>query len=158
MLAHLQTILLAQEKAIQIGVATPKNIYNALVKLTQNAGFKEPEEFWTDPDAQHAQGQQKGPSDAEIKAQTDMQKTQMDNQTRQQGQLIDLQVKREQMAQEMQLERERMLKEIQIEREKMLSEMQLKRESMQRETALAEQQNMMHMANRQHVDITTGIE
>jgi hypothetical protein len=34
---------------LAIGVATPKNIYNALTKLTQNAGFKSPEEFWTDP-------------------------------------------------------------------------------------------------------------
>jgi hypothetical protein len=48
-LAHLMTILQAQREAIQIGVATPQNIYHALKKLTQNAGFKSPEEFWTDP-------------------------------------------------------------------------------------------------------------
>ena len=48
-LMHLQTILMAQREALQIGVATPKNIYNALAKLTQNAGFKDPEEFWTEP-------------------------------------------------------------------------------------------------------------
>jgi len=48
-LMHLQTILAAQKEAIQLGIASPKNIYNALVKMTQNAGFKNPEEFWTDP-------------------------------------------------------------------------------------------------------------
>jgi hypothetical protein len=49
-LMHLQTILMAQKEALQIGVATPKNIYNALAKLTMNAGFKNPEEFWTEPE------------------------------------------------------------------------------------------------------------
>lgn len=48
-LAHLMTILQAQKEALAIGVATPKNIHKALEKLTQNAGFKNPEEFWTDP-------------------------------------------------------------------------------------------------------------
>lgn len=48
-LVHLQQILLAQKEALMIGVATPKNIYHALSKLTQNAGFKDVENFWTDP-------------------------------------------------------------------------------------------------------------
>jgi len=58
MRVHLMTILQAQREAIQIGVATPKNIYNALAKLTQNAGFKDVEEFWTDPAGQEAQQKQ----------------------------------------------------------------------------------------------------
>jgi hypothetical protein len=49
MLMHLQMILQAQQLSIPLGLAQPKNIYNALTKLTQNAGFKEPELFWTEP-------------------------------------------------------------------------------------------------------------
>jgi len=49
MLQHLMLILQAQKEAIMIGAASPENIYNALVKLTQNAGFKNAEEFWTNP-------------------------------------------------------------------------------------------------------------
>ena len=48
-LMHLNTILQAQKEAIQIGITNPEKIYNALAKLTQNAGFKNPEEFWINP-------------------------------------------------------------------------------------------------------------
>ena len=55
MLSHLMTILQAQKEGAVIGLATPKNMYNALTKLTQNAGFKNAEEFWTDPEGQSQQ-------------------------------------------------------------------------------------------------------
>lgn len=77
-LQHLMTILTAQREAIAIGIATPKNIYNALVKLTQNAGFKDPDEFWTSPQEQQPQPSQ--PSPEEIKAQAEQMKAQMDMQ------------------------------------------------------------------------------
>jgi hypothetical protein len=48
-LMHLTTILQMQKEAIAIGITSPDKIYNALAKLTQNAGFKNPEEFWTNP-------------------------------------------------------------------------------------------------------------
>jgi hypothetical protein len=48
-LAHLSTIIQMQKEAIQAGLTSPEKIYNALAKLTQNAGFKNPEEFWTNP-------------------------------------------------------------------------------------------------------------
>lgn len=46
----LMLILQAQKEALQIGIAQPKNIYHALTKLTQLAGFKDIENFWTDPE------------------------------------------------------------------------------------------------------------
>jgi len=70
MLAHLMTILQVQREAVQIGIATPKNIYNAVVKLTQNAGFKAPDEFWTDPE--QAQPQQPQPDPEAMKLQAQM--------------------------------------------------------------------------------------
>jgi hypothetical protein len=48
-LTHLMSILQMQKEAIQIGITNPEKIYNALAKLTQNAGFKNPEEFWVNP-------------------------------------------------------------------------------------------------------------
>jgi hypothetical protein len=51
-LQHLMTMLQVQEKALMIGVATPKNIYHSCIKLSQNAGFKDAEEYFTDPTTQ----------------------------------------------------------------------------------------------------------
>lgn len=48
-MVHLNNILQMQKEAIQVGLTSPDKIYNALAKLTMNAGFKNPEEFWTNP-------------------------------------------------------------------------------------------------------------
>jgi hypothetical protein len=60
-LNHLMSILQMQKEAIQIGITSPEKIYNALAKLTQNAGFKNPEEFWVNP-ANSPPPQPQGPS------------------------------------------------------------------------------------------------
>jgi hypothetical protein len=79
MLGHLMTILQAQKEGVQIGLATPKNIYNALAKLTQNAGFKNPEEFWTDPEGveQKPKEEPQPTPDAVLYSQTELQKAQI---------------------------------------------------------------------------------
>lgn len=148
MLQHLMIILQAQREAIQIGVATPKNIYNALAKLTQNAGFKEVEEFWTDPETQQQKPPQ--PSPEQIKAQADMQKAQMDNQAKQMQMQADFQLERERFAQEMQLAREKMGQEIQMAREKMLAELEIKRESMAGEIMVSREQIQADMVKHSH--------
>jgi len=48
---RLQMILMAQKEAMPIGLASKKNIYNALAKVTEAAGFKNISDFWTDPEA-----------------------------------------------------------------------------------------------------------
>lgn len=47
--AGLMQILMAQKEAIQLGIATPRNVYNALAELTKAHGFATPEKFWTEP-------------------------------------------------------------------------------------------------------------
>ena len=47
--AHLMQILQIQEKVFPLGVASPQNIFNALSKFVENAGYKQPEQFFTDP-------------------------------------------------------------------------------------------------------------
>jgi hypothetical protein len=108
-LMHLTTILQMQKEAIQIGITSPEKIYNALAKLTQNAGFKNPEEFWVNPaNNPQPQGQQK-PSDTEVAIQ---------------GQL---QIEREKAQAQLQQEQERSKNDIIIEREKIAAQAELER-------------------------------
>jgi hypothetical protein len=81
-LVHLQTILGAQAQGMAIGIATPKNIYNAVTKLTENAGFKDTESFWTDPEKAQPQPPKQDPAMAKIQAeaQYNQQKLELDKQ------------------------------------------------------------------------------
>jgi len=101
MLQHLQMILLAQKEAIALGIATPKNIYNALVRLTQNAGFKLPDEFWTDP----GDGPMQQPPNPEaIKAQA-------------QGQMKQMELQAKAQSDEAQRQHELMLKQMELQQQ-----------------------------------------
>lgn len=48
-LANLQAIIQLQGGAIQFGLATPLNMYNALAEFTKAAGFTSEEKFWNNP-------------------------------------------------------------------------------------------------------------
>jgi hypothetical protein len=48
-IVFLQGILEKQMIALQGGLTSPPKIYNALKRLTQAGGFKDPNEFWDDP-------------------------------------------------------------------------------------------------------------
>jgi hypothetical protein len=109
-LAHLATILQAQKEALAIGITSPEKIYNALAKLTQNAGFKNPEEFWINPVNTPAQeGQQQKPSEAEIMIQ---------------GQLA---IEKQKADAQLQQEQVRSQNDVTIEREKIASQAELER-------------------------------
>jgi hypothetical protein len=109
-LMHLTTILQMQKEAIQIGITSPEKIYNALAKLTQNAGFKNPEEFWVNPaNTPQMEGQQDKPSEAEIAVQ---------------GQL---QIEREKAQAQLQQEQVRSQNDVIIEREKIAAQAELER-------------------------------
>jgi hypothetical protein len=109
-LAHLATILQAQKEALAIGITSPEKIYNALAKLTQNAGFKNPEEFWINPVNTPAQeGQQSKPSEAEIMIQ---------------GQLA---IEKQKADAQLQQEQVRSQNDVIIEREKIAAQAELER-------------------------------
>jgi len=109
-LMHLTTILNMQKEAIQIGITNPEKIYNALAKLTQNAGFKNPEEFWTNPaNTPEQEGQQQKPTEAEIMVQ---------------GQL---QIEQQKAQAQMMQEQERSKNDIIIEREKIIAQAELEK-------------------------------
>ena len=109
-LVHLTTILQMQKEAIQIGITSPEKIYNALAKLTQNAGFKNPEEFWVNPaNTPEQEGQSNKPSEAEIMVQ---------------GQL---QIEQEKAKAQLQQEQLRSQNDVIIEREKIAAQAELER-------------------------------
>ena len=109
-LTHLMSILNMQKEAIQIGITSPEKIYNALAKLTQNAGFKNPEEFWINPANAPEQAQQEAkPSEAEImiqgQLQIEQQKADAQLQQEQVRSQNDVIIEREKIAAQAELER-----------------------------------------------------
>jgi hypothetical protein len=50
-LSHIMNILTVMKEAMMSGVpiVTPDNLYNAVIELTKNAGFKDADKFWTNP-------------------------------------------------------------------------------------------------------------
>jgi hypothetical protein len=124
-LTHLMTILQAQREGLQIGVTTPEKIYNALAKLTQNAGFQNPGEFWVNPSTQPPQQPQ--PSPEEIKVQGQMQIEQMKLQSEQQRFQAETQIEQQKAELQLQHEMLRSQNDVAIEREKIAAQMELER-------------------------------
>jgi hypothetical protein len=109
-LVHLTSILQMQKEAIAVGLTNPEKIYNALAKLTQNAGFKNPEEFWVNPaNTPEQEGQQDKPSEAEIMVQGQLQIEQQKAQAQLQQEQVrsqnDVIIEREKIAAQAELER-----------------------------------------------------
>lgn len=117
---HLMSLMQIQEKAAQIGVVDPTNVYNAAAEYTKAVGFKQPEKFFSDPSKQPPK--QPEPSPDAIKAQNEAQKAQQ-----------DAMLAQWKAQQEIQLQREKLEAEIALKREEMLLKYQL--QSVQRETA-----------------------
>lgn len=127
----MQMVMSLQEKMIagfgpDNPFVKPENLWAALAKMVETAGFKTPEQFFTEPDPQEvaqklAAAAQQGSSGDAAKAQAEQAKLQLDAQKQ---------------AAEVQLEREKMQAEMQLARERMEAELQLARERMEVEAAL----------------------
>lgn len=139
-LMHIQSVLMAQKEAFQIGVATPKNIYNALIKLTQAAGFKHPNEFWTDPDTQPPQPKQPPPEvqveqmrlqakekEVEVKMQAEQMKMQQEAQLKQAEMQMQAQLEQQKSQAQLQQEQIRSQNDVAIERDKLQMQAELER-------------------------------
>lgn len=98
LVAHLSMLGQQQAQGLQIGVATPANIYQTAKELTKALGFKGVDRFWTDP-AQNPQQQKPDPE--QMKAQAQMQieqaKAQFKAQSDQAAREHELMVERERM-------------------------------------------------------------
>lgn len=72
---QLQQVLMAQMQLAPVGIARPENVYNTASRWVQAIGFRQPDEFWTNPAKQPPQPPPPNPQiEAEkIKAQAQMQ-------------------------------------------------------------------------------------
>lgn len=124
-LQHLMMILQVQQQGIQAGITSPNHIYKAAKRLAENAGFKDGDEFFMQP-----QPQQQKPDPLMQKAQAELQikqqESQMDAQNTQQKMQMEMQMKQTQMQQEMALAREKMMMEMALKREQAQMDAQLK--------------------------------
>jgi len=130
-IAHLMTVLGIQKDAItapQLGLVTPKNIYNTLRKLVEKIDLKSVDPYFTDPAAVAAQAPPASPAPPppdprllhaqgmlqlraqkmQAEAQARQQQLQADAQTQQEKLKTDAQLKLRQQDMEAELERERM--------------------------------------------------
>lgn len=137
-LQHLMTILQVQKEGLQIGITTPQHIYKSAKRLAENAGFKDGDEFFTEP-----QQQQPRPNPEMMKAQAEMQIDQAKFKSEQQMQAAKLQgdqqaahvkmqndmaMAQQKLQNDMQLAREKMRAEIELAREKAIMQAQLNKE------------------------------
>lgn len=146
-MANISQILLAQQQAIQIGVATPENIYNALAKFTEAAGFKAPENFFTNPSTQPPKPP--APDPKMLEAQAKLQLEQAKLQADQQKSMADMQIKQAEAQQSMAIEQAK----LELEAEKMKHQMALEQFKVQaaaeleREKMILQAQMEMEKAN-----------
>lgn len=89
----MQMLQLALGPGLQMGLSDPSKAYNMLARLTNNAGFKSSEEFWTDP---RTQPPKQPPPDPKLmieqaKLQQSAQETQIDAQQAQAKLSADMQ-------------------------------------------------------------------
>lgn len=92
---HMMMVLQAQEKAIQLGLADPKTIFEALSELTRAIGHKDVTRFWVNPASPEWKMPPPQPNPAvqvaQIKAQADTAIAQHKAQTDMQSKQADLQ-------------------------------------------------------------------
>lgn len=90
-LAFLQQIVAGQSQGLQIGIATPANIYETAIEMMKEGGYKDYGRFWTDPKQAGPQPKKDDPiveaekikqsgqmQVAQQKSQNDIQKAQID--------------------------------------------------------------------------------
>jgi hypothetical protein len=102
-----QSQAMAMQSPLAGRLVTPKNLFNLQAKLAENAGFKNPAEFWTDPDTVPPQPPQPNPmvQVEQAKLQNEVQKTQAQMQMKAQESQAELELK----AQIAQMERDQAL-------------------------------------------------
>lgn len=141
---HLMALGQVQAQGMQIGIATPENIFHAATEMAKQLGFKNPEKFFSDP----SKAQQQDKQDPEqIKAQAQMQLEQAKIQAQGQLKQMELQAQAQLDAakreSELQLEQARMQlqAEVDVNRQRVEAEQQTLKAQQQAELeALKEQQ------------------
>lgn len=128
-LMMLEKILMIQAQSAGFGLADPGKVYNTLKRLTTTAGYKDPNEFWTDP----ATVPPKPPSPPpevlkeQAKAMAAGQLKQMELQFQQQAQMRDHAIKMRELEAQLQLQQSNDMRD--AEREQLKAQMQAQLEA-----------------------------
>lgn len=134
-------------------LVTPSQYYTTLSKMVQEAGFKNPDAFFTDPDGEEAQERMANapapPPDpkvleAQAKLQMEQQKAQADQEMARSKAEAELMLQREKHQADMEARRESAAMDMQFKREQAEAELILKRQSMEMEFALKREANRMN--------------
>lgn len=112
---HLTMLGQAQAQGLQIGIATPDNIYHSATELTKQLGFKNADKFFTDPSKQPPQNK---PDPEQMKAQAQMQVEQAKIQA-------SMQMKQMELQHQAQLDEAKRNHELQLEQAKMQMQAQV---------------------------------
>jgi len=101
---HLMALAQKQQSDMQIGVATPENVYNLNVELSKTIGYKNADKFFSDPSKAPPKPEQPNPEQMKIQAQMQLeqQKFQMQTQSDQQKHQGQMQVRQAELAAESQ--------------------------------------------------------
>lgn len=154
MAQHLMGLMQVQAQALagQLPIVTPKNVYNAAIKYAQNVGFKDGDQYFTDPNDPNNQQPPKPDPEmmkmqaqlqleqqkAQVQAQTDQMKVQSQAQADQAKAAADIQLAKEKMMAEIELERQKMLMDFELEKQKLQMDHQLKAAQAQHAAKIAE--------------------
>jgi hypothetical protein len=133
-LMTLQMLIGAQEKALQAGMVSKRNLWNSAVELVKVTGRKDPEAFFTDPSHQPDPQQPQDPSAAPIEPppNPDMMKLQAESQ-----------IKTQEMQQKAQLDQQAMQNKAQIENVQAQADVATQDRKTQAEIALAREKFAM---------------
>jgi hypothetical protein len=112
---HLQMLGAVQAQGMQIGIATPDNIYHAATELSKQLGFKNADKFFTDPSKSPPQDK---PDPEQQKAQAQMQVEQAKIQS-------SMQIKQMELQHNAQLDEAKRNHELQLETAKMQMQAQV---------------------------------
>lgn len=141
---HLQMLGAVQAQGLQIGIATPDNIYHAASEMAKQLGFKNADKFFTDPAKQPPQNK---PDPEQMKAQAQMQVEQAKIQSTAQLKQMELQhnaqLDQAKRDHELQLETARMQMQAQVDANRQQVEADQKTQEAQQQAqldALKEQQ------------------
>jgi hypothetical protein len=167
-LMHLQTILAIQTQAVQMqgGVNGPlvtlPNIYQTVSKLTENAGFKNPEQFWTDPKDAEQMPPPPKPDPEMLKTNAQIQaieaKTQADIQSNQQKTQAQIQLDREKAIADVLLQKGKQQAEVSMAGERQQGDMAMSKERMNGEAQMKREAAQQEMLGKSGVDVKAGFE
>lgn len=142
-LMHLQTIAGMQAQIIQFQggangpLVTLDNVYQTMTKITENAGLKNVDAFWTNPQKAQMQPQQPPPPDPEmikVQQQGEIEKAKLAQQAQTDQQKLELE--KEKTAAQMQLEWQKAAAQITLEREKATVQADVQREKLHTDSAM----------------------